>query len=389
MLQYAINQIPNTTAFTFKATGIRVYSLEEAMYHVFHYWRESVDDFLCPGIIAWVAESLGLSRLAAKMTDIVNSGADFTRRILDFLQIAQYFSTEDIAAITTTLETWEKRQEWEKLKERADFLAREGQPEKALPLYKKALVLEENPATLNNIGVILMTLAKPKEAVRYLQRGRILDATNLDLTLHYAEAAILSHQFEAAGKAIDKIIATDPTLADIPYLQGLMYWHQRNYVKAIAHYTQAIAISPLPHYSHQLAQVYKAMRRFDKAIEVLAPIKPKTADTLVVEADIHVASGDISAALRCMRQATTFASGDAGKKDPLLWARLAEYYRRDYDWHQAQAAIETALAMAPHNDKVRLEAARIKKGLGNNREYQKDLGEILGSFRDRYREDYR
>jgi len=380
MLQFAVSQQHNETPFIFRSTGIRVYTFEEALYHVFHYWRESVDDFLSETMIAWVAE-LGLSYIASKLKDISREKR-FTKRILDFLQVVEYFNATEISDIKTTLQAWEQRLEWEKLKERADYLVNRGEPSKALPLYKRALQFEENAALLNNIAVAHMQLALPQDAMHHLTRARTLEPENMSVLFHYIEAAILAGQYNKAGQALAKATELAPGSADIPFLYGLSAFEQKNYATALEYYEKAAALDPkTPHYTYQVANAHTAMRQYDKALAALATVPVKDANYYVKEAEIHAAANDTSAALRCMRRAT-----DAGGANtPGMWAKLAEYYRKDYDWQMAEQAIAHALKLAPENDRVRLENARIKKGLGRTREYQAELTGILKGFKERYR----
>jgi len=380
MLQFCVSQQINETPFTFKSTNIHVYSLEEALYHVFHYWRESVDDFISDEMITWVSE-LGLSYIASKMKELTREEY-FTKRLLDFLQLTEYFSTHELDALHSTLKAWEARREWEKLKERADFLVRKGEPAKGLPLYKRALQFEENAGLLNNMAVACMQISASKEALNYLTRALALAPKDLNIHLHYIEAAILSKHYEKAEKALEEASNLTSSHADIPFFYGLMAYGQKNYIQALHYYEQAITLNPSePYYIYKIADVHKTMRQYEKALQTLSTIKNPSSGCYVKEAEIHSAAGDIPAALGCIRKA---ASADGARNANLL-AKLAEYYRNDHDWPQAESAISKAVEIAPDNDSVRLENARIKKGLGRTREYQAELTAILKSFKERYR----
>ena len=383
MLQLCVSQQANHIPFFFKSTGIRVYSFEEAIYHVFHYWRESVDDFLSEAMITWVSE-LGLSYIASKMKELA-AGDNFTPRLLGFLQLIEYLSPEEIKGLKSTLQAWELRREWEKLKERADHLVKRGEPARALSLYKRALSFEENVALLNNIGVVCMQLSVSKEAANYLSRAMAMEPQNLNILLNYIEAAILSRQYENAESALQTAESIAPHCPDIPFLRGLFAHEQKNYIKALAFYEKAVQLDPaVPYYVYKMVDVHMEIRQFAKALEVLQAIRTKDAAYYVKEAEIHAVIGDVPASLKCMRRATAAADG---ANNPNLWAKLAEYYRRDYDWRRAEKAISHAVKLAPDNDLVRLESARIKKGLGRTRDYQAELAEILKSFKDGYRTD--
>ena len=374
-LQFCVSQQINTSAYTFKTTGIRVYTFEEVLYHVFHHWRESLDEFLSDGMIAWVAE-LGHSYLAAKMKELTNK-EPFAAKILDFLRLANYFSEESLAELSQTLTAWETRREWEKLKERGDYFAAKNEPLKAIPLYKRALAFEENPALLNNLGIQYMRTAAHDDATRCLTRALSLAPKDFDILLHYIEAAILNGSFEKAAKALKK--AKKPDRAEILFLTGLMAHEQKDYPAALAHYEKAIQTdSSVFFYVSKAVDIHLLMRQYEKALETLRQTTQQDYSFHAKEAEIYAAWGNIPRAVKAMKQAVS------QEEDPVLYAKLAAYHRQDYEPRMAEAAIQKALAIAPENDIARLENARIKKALGRTREYQGALTEILRSFKDEY-----
>ena len=118
-LYLCASQEENRIAYEFHTTGIKVYSLEEALYHCLHHWRQSMEDFLATPFMQWV-ESLGLHHMAVKMRDLAvmeNASMAF----LSFLSLVDYLPRESLADLQKELALWEKRHIWEKLKEQGDF----------------------------------------------------------------------------------------------------------------------------------------------------------------------------------------------------------------------------------------------------------------------------
>ena len=380
MLQFCVSQQLNDRPFAFKATGIRVYSFEEALYHVFHYWKESVDDFLSDGMIAWVLE-LGHSYLAARMKELCRK-EPFTQRVLDFLQLTEYFSSDELSALKTSLEAWEMRREWEKLKERADYFVNRGEPGKALPLYRRALQYEENATLFNNLGIAQMQMDTPKDGYSCLIKALRLEPRNHAILIHCIEAAILSGNVADATKLIKKAHNTNPEDADIPFLMGLMAWGQKNYTEALTHFGKAQSLAGnVPYYAYKTIDVHLAMRQYDQALKTLEGLTAKDEAYYKKEAEIYAASGNIPGAIKSAAKAIELSESP----DAALYAKLAGYHRQNYDPAPAEKAIQQALTIDPEHDTVRLENARIKKGLGRTREYQAVLTDILKSFKERYR----
>jgi tetratricopeptide (TPR) repeat protein len=371
-LQFCVSQEQNAAPYTFKTTGIRVYSFEELMYHAFHFWRESGDEIFSDGVISWVAE-IGHSYLAARMKELSEPA-----KMMDFLRLVNYFDENELAALQTSLEKWEARREWEQLKERADFFAEKKECHKAIPLYKRALRFNENAAILNNLGVQYMQISATKEALSCLTRALSLEPNNFSILLHYIEAAILNDDYEKAAKAIARARASAGAeagrAAEIAFLLGLISFRQKDFSTALNCFEKA-------NDAFKIADVHIQMRQYEKALAAIQKVTERSADFYAKEAEIYAASGDISRAITSLN----FAIRMCDEPDAALFAKLAAYHRQDYSPALAEIAIQKALEISPENNTVRLENARIKKGLGRTREYQAALNEILKSFKDDYR----
>ena len=377
-LQFCVSQKHNTAPYTFKTTGIRVYTFEEVLYHVFHHWRESVDEFLSENLIAWVAE-LGHSYFATRMKELTRT-EPFTEKILNFLRLADYLGEDELSDLRATLEKWELRREWEQLKERGDFFARRNEPEKAIPLYKRALQYDENAPLLNNLGIQYLRINATKEGLSCLTRALSLEPKNFDILLHYIEAAILNSSFDKAAKAIQKAYDINPNHPDIAFLLGLLSYEQKDFPAALKYFEKAIEADPATtYYTHKAVDIHLQMRQYEKALQTLQKSPLRDTSYHEKEAEIYAAWSDIPRAIKSMQAALSL------NPTATQYAKLASYHRQDYDTIRAEAAIQKALSLNPGNNIVRLENARIKKGQGRTREHQAALTEILKSFKDNYR----
>ena len=435
MLQLCISQQISNTPYTFNGTGIRVYSIEEALYHAYHYWRESVDELLSESLTAWM-DNQGLAHISAKMKEIATI-EPLSKRLPAFLGIIEYFSPAELHSIKADLEHWEHRVEWEKLKDRADHMVSRGEPAKAIPLYLSALkydVIDSFPGShdapheghqsspnnailLNNLAIAHMQLSNHTEAASLLARAHAAQPDNIAIALHYAEAAILNGDYETAKKMLQQVEAAtlrgskplqhteavDPqvdkspkpmetaclhdnkspknaeTAADILFLYGLIAYQQKDYPTALDYFNQAKAQNPgIAYYTHKIADTYVQMHQHDRALAVLKQA-PGPLDHVKM-AEIYAAYGHahMPEAIRHIREAIS----QGGPNEAVLWTKLAEYYRKDYDWQRADEAISHALPSK--SDAALLENARIKKGLGRMREYRAGLSEALKGIKERY-----
>jgi tetratricopeptide (TPR) repeat protein len=383
MLQFCVSQQPNETPYQFKATGIRVYSLEEALYHVFHYWKQSVDDILSDEMIAWVGDTLGLSYMAAHIKELTHE-ASFNQRMQSFLRLTEYFDDGELSSLSQEMVQWERQREWVKLKERADYLMERAEPEKALPLYRKALQYEENTALLNNIGVAWLRLGVYENAIKHFEKALETEPEDkLPLMLRYAEAAAYAGRTEVAEQALSAAANLDASDPDISYLRGVLAFEQGNYPAAVKHFEDALTASEwkIPLYAYRLSDCYSRMRQYEKALSVLNRVSHKDTGFHSKQAELHAAAGNLPAAAKAVQVALISQPASTD-----LWVKLAKYYRMDYDLPKAEAAITKALSLDAENERARLENARIKKALGRTREYQGILNQVLTGFRQRYRE---
>ena len=381
------SQQENTVPYRFTATGIQVYTFEEVLYHVYHYWKQSVDDITAPNLISWVNDTLGLAVLASKLKEIAKTEV-FSERMLNFLEITDYFDKSELAVLKPQLVRWERRLEWETYKERADDLIKRGEPDKAIPLYHRSLQFDKNIPVLNNLSIAYMQVESYKNACFFLEQALELDKDNWELVLHYAEALLHDKRIEEGTEAIELAAAISPKEAkvDILYLRGELSLRKGEYDNAISFFEQAIALSPQDQYVFRLSDVYTWRRQFEKALEVLNrfipdPLREQNIACLIKEAELHSLSGNLFGAIQAIKKALEIKPGHAE-----LWVRLARYLRLDYNLPKAEEAISKAISLDAHNERTRLESARIKKGMGHTKSYQQLLKGILAEFKSRYRE---
>ena len=374
MLQLCMSGPVMDTPYVFKSTGIRVYSIEEALYHSYYYWRESLDDFGGDSLFVWV-ESFAALDLTPKIREI-SALKPLSKRLVAFVQIIAYFDPSELMSLKSDLEKWENTVEWEKLKNRADSLVSRGEPTKALPLYRRAIKYDEaNAILLNNMAVACMKLGDCNTAVDLLARACEIEPDNQDIAMHYAEALVLAgldlqhhnhfHETKEASSHITNGIAD----IDAAYLRGLAAYQQGDYPTALEHFT-------LCGDKYKIADTYLKMRQYDKALATLDPSEHEKI------AEIYAAYGHahLPEAIRHIRQAI---AGCGGHGETALYTKLARYYRMDYDWQRASEAI--AKALPSNNPTALLENARIKKGLGRMRDYRTGLSSVLQEMKNQYR----
>ena len=173
--------------YKFSITGISVFSFEEALYHTFNYFKESVDDFLSEEFIIWVKNELKLVDISFKIAEIKKLESKVLQ-IANFLSLADYFDLEEIRLLSIEVYKWENQDKWKKLKDIADNFMKKKEYLKAYNYYKDALLLDKNIFILNNIAASLMHLGFFKEAVVYLTKALEIDKDNPDVLYNLEQA---------------------------------------------------------------------------------------------------------------------------------------------------------------------------------------------------------
>jgi len=383
----SVTEEENVTPYTFKETGVKVYSFEEALYHCRARWKQSADDFTSEAFAAWLSDELKLTVIASKIREL---GGPFREKYIRFMTLADYFEDGEINALKRELTEWENRLEWEKRKERGDYLLKAGEYEKAAEAYKKAAEYNpESAAVYNNLAVAQMKMGLYANAAGYLYKALEVTPRGADLLLyngllmHLAEALVYGGECDKARETLKQAAAegagTDS--ANAFYLYGLIEFLSGAYVASVPFYERAVGIDPDPHYIYCLADAYVKLRQYDKAIETVSLVKDKDKTYYEKLAGLYAAGANIPAAIKCVERALISDVNSVS-----LWTRLAEYHRRDYDLTKANSAIIKALSISKDNARANLEFARIRKAQGKIKDYQTALGGILEGFKRDYRD---
>ena len=388
-LLYCVSQQENNVPYRFPGTGIQVYSMEEVLYHVYNYWKQSVDDITSPALPQWVGHTLGLSFISSKIKEIARIEL-FSERMSAFLRVIDYFSEDELTAVAVDFIKWEKRLEWETHKERADDLVNRGDPGKAILLYRRALQFDENIYIYNNLAVAYMQTEAYDDACRSFEQAmkHVPDAAfnKRSLLLNYCEALIYNKDFKKSAEIIAEL-ATEIS-ADVLFLHGELSAGTGDINSAVEYYEQAIELSRknensagVEVYVFRLADTYASRRQYEKAIETLLQLKQTNTSCLMKMAEMHCLANNLPGAISSVKKAIIIKPGNAD-----LWVRLARYHRLNYDLPKAEEAIIKALTLDAGNERAKMESARIKKNLGHIKAYQGLLKDILEGFKNRYME---
>lgn len=381
LMQCCLNN-SNIRPYKFSGTGIKVYSFEQALYHFYHYWKDSIDDFDSADFINWVRYDLNLSYVASEIKKL-SYEENLTNRFIKFLSIIYYFDDDELKNLEKEIFSWENRSQFEKLKEKADRFIEIGQFEKAVFLYNKALKYSENNISiLNNIGIAYMKSGKYDMALDYFLSAFEKDENNLRVIFNLIEAYILNSKFIDALNFISRAEKFGEN-ANIYYFYGEISLHNSRLLEAENYFEKSLKLEYNLQTIFKLSDIYLRLRQFEKALNFLDDFGEDNPDILIKKSEIYVENNNVPAAIRTIEKALIY------EKDSVkLWSLLAKYHRLNYDLVNAEKAVLKAINIDSLSKEANFELAKIKKSQGKLKDYQNILISILDEFKKEYRYSY-
>jgi len=374
VLQLCMSQAENASSFMFRLTNTKVFSLEEALFLVFHNWKQAAEEFLTPRFIDWVKNDLCLSNIAEKLSKY--SDLAFSERLTSCLSVIDYFDTSEIKGLRKELDAWAKRKEWEKLKEQGDYLFNQKKPGRAIAAYKRALRDTRRVSLLNNLAVALMHTEQYAESAKLFREAIELEPENDDVKLNYAEACMYDGNIEEAFSILEKL----PPSESVFLLLSELYSRKgdsENTLKNLISATESDNDKSI----FRLVDYYIEVAEFDNAISAINRITPSNARTAVKHAEIYKSQTDFVAASKVLEEAVKSWPDDVG-----LWLELSECTRQNSDLERANQAIIKAVSLKPDSPRVKLEVIKVRRAQSRPREYQEALRQLLDYLKNEYRE---
>ena len=375
-LQLCTTQAENQNAYIFRVTNTKVFSLEEALFHAYHNWKQTADELYSTEFIDWVKSDLGLPDIAAKLKEYADFA--FGDRLSHFCRIIDYFDDAELSSLTKELEAWEKRVEWEKLKDRGDYLTAHNMPDKAVNIYKRALTDGRRVSLLNNTAVALMRLERYAESAALLREALDEEPNSNELKLNYAEACIYAGKTREAMKILEEL----PPSASVFRVFGELYSRAGDKANALRSLKSAADLDGSAEYMYTLSDYYVKTSEYEDAIRVIDRVKKPDAETSIKRAEIYKAQRDFTSASNILEKAIAMWPNNAD-----LWLELSECSRRNSNPELANRAVTKALTLQPENPRIKLEAVKVKRALNRPMEYREALRQLINYLKGEYREN--
>ena len=158
--------------YYFLSTGVRVYTIEELCFYIYHNIETVSEELVSPELVAFLRDELGLEERAGQLEKLYATHAGIKDIIVLILCSADYYEEEEIRLLLNELDSLNEMTPLQRKKRTADHYLENGQYRDAMKAYRNILYSRE-PVEMNAIeyGDILHNLA-----VLYAKTGAFLTA---------------------------------------------------------------------------------------------------------------------------------------------------------------------------------------------------------------------
>lgn len=175
----------NTVPYYFNLSGMRVYTLEQLCYYIYHHIytfnEESFDDTL----FYWIEKNLDEKGLVKRLREAKKNKRTLKEMVRLLLMYVDYYSKEEINGLQKIIEEMEARNPIESRKTEGDNYLRYGRTLEALAVYKKVeRMMEESDDlvtnefrgnVIHNIGIAFARLANGEAALQCFKKAHELN----------------------------------------------------------------------------------------------------------------------------------------------------------------------------------------------------------------------
>jgi len=380
-IRLSLNQNEIEHGYKFAGTQITVYSFEEALYHYYHYWRESQSDLLSSKFINWVVNSLDLPEISEEIKEL-REMQGLSKRYVKALSVTDYFSSEELRVLESEISMHESDLIAKDFKARGDIEFENGDIVKAIYFYEQSLMNDRDVKVYNNIGLAHAKLGSYSTAGEYYKKAFELDNKSKDIIFNYAEVLILMGDFQNAMILANAL----PSGEDKFYLEGKIHLHNDGPMKAINSFGNAHKLTDDDFYLYQIIDIYRRSKVYAMAMQYLDKIKNKNHKYLNILTSVLTESEGIEATIRYIESGIV-----KNPEDTTLLIELAKYYRLNKQYDKSEATINKVFSMGMSGENTLLleesllEKALINKEQGKLQDYQIVLKYILSHLTNEYR----
>ncbi len=132
------------TPFWMETTGIHLFSIEELAYYLYENIYLIDERVVDEKLYDWIDMELGLTKLAERLQNGRNAGNHVYNQVMTILQASEYYSEQELNALSEKIKSISGMQTQERMKFKADELAENENSWGAIIEYEKLLSIRQS-----------------------------------------------------------------------------------------------------------------------------------------------------------------------------------------------------------------------------------------------------
>lgn len=226
LVKICVHKTAKTPYFA-ESTGIHLYSLEELAYYLYENIYLIDERMIEEKLYSWMENELGLSQLAEKLRNGTSTGNHVYNQVMSILQVSDYYSEEELTALSEKIKTISGLQTQERMKYKADEMFQNENYWAAVQEYERILSIRQNSKlTVQFYASVWNNLAGCYARLFLFEKAAICfeNAYQFEKISEYKEKAYYARQLAGCGKEdmlLDRYISEEFMKQAAEYLKKL------------------------------------------------------------------------------------------------------------------------------------------------------------------------
>lgn len=161
--------------YYFQSTGMKVYTMEELCYYLYHNIETLEEDLSERQLVQWIREELGIEERADFLQQLMDHNASIKDIIVSIFCTTDYYTEDEINNLIAEIDVYFELLPIERKKRHADAFLRYGKTREAMLEYQNLLddkdfviiPAEEQAKAFHNMAVLLAKNGMFKNAAKY------------------------------------------------------------------------------------------------------------------------------------------------------------------------------------------------------------------------------
>lgn len=364
--------INNKIPFEF-STNIKVYSIEELVYHAKKYPAQTKYDIEHNNSFGgWLHNIVD--------DEYIENSNNLMYSILDY---NGYTSKNEMLEINEILENARGIDEVQQIKSDAKNLLKNKKYKKAYDKYRAIVNIVKDVEVYNNLAVSCINLSLYSDAVEYLEKSLKLcdEEQKKDVYINIINLYLYREMYSEAEKYINECNDED---SELLLCKAQLYSNTGKIAESIPLYEKSINILPIEKSINKYVKVMINAKKYDDAIKYINGLNIKDYIKKINLAKIEEGNENIPEAIKILES----IEYDKLKSEQKIYVCtfLSKLYSKNTEHTKSIEYVKKAQNIKNSNNNIGLlvQIANINNIQGNREVYEHTLDKILGIYKQKY-----